>query len=259
MTILDTLTHCFKCFFHLWGGGIWCYGCGTYMHIKCSGLSTKNDHHLNSICKHCGETAKIDPHETTKIGSTTAYETLLETCNFRQNFWNHQKELLRKIYNEIFHWKPIFFTMSKIEVGFNIANVMNIILPSTLENGPQTECAMICLMIIPHLLLARTKSGNDAKITKTLSRRLDLWIRSEFNKLLVEIKVLQVRLKKLNGKLKVNEFKAFDKLMVSGEISNALRCLSDNANDGVLSISDKMTVKRKKLHRTWSSAKKAST
>ena len=127
----DTQTHCSKCSIHLRGGGIWCYGCGTYMHIKCSGLSTKNDHHPNFICKHCSQ-----PDE--------------------------QIETLRKIYNKIVHWKPIFFTISKNKVGFKIADVMNIILTRTLEDGPQTECAMICTMIMPHLLLARSKSENDA-------------------------------------------------------------------------------------------------
>ena len=48
------------------------------------------------------------------------------------------------------------------------ADVMNILLTKTLEGGPQTECAMICTMIMPHLLLARSKSENDASIPKTV-------------------------------------------------------------------------------------------
>ena len=68
------------------------------------------------------------------------------------------KQTLRKIYNEIVHWKPNFFTISKNKVGFKIADVMNIILTRTLEDGPQTECAMICKTIMPHLLLARSKT-----------------------------------------------------------------------------------------------------
>ena len=38
---------------------------------------------------------------------------------------------------------------------------------------------------------------------------------------------------------------AFDKRMVSGKISNVLRCLSVDANGGVLSTSDKVTLKGK--------------
>ena len=58
--------------------------------------------------------------------------------------------------------------MSKNIVGFKIADVMNIILTRTLEDEPQTQCAIICTMIMPHLLLARSRSENDASITKTL-------------------------------------------------------------------------------------------
>ena len=122
---------------------------------------------------------------------------------------------------------------------------MDIILTRTLEDGPQTECPMICTMIMPHLLLARSKSENDASITKTLSRRLDLWIRCKFNYLFIEAKALQEHLRKFNRKREVDEFKALDKQMESGNISNALQCLSDDAKGGVLSTSNKVTIKGK--------------
>ena len=121
---------------------------------------------------------------------------------------------------------------------------MNIILTRTLKDGPQTECAMICTMIMLHLL-AVSKSENDASITKTLSRRLDLWIRCKFDYFFIEAKALQERLRKLNRKRKVDEFKAFGKQMESGKISDASRCLSDDAKGGVLSTSDKVTIRVK--------------
>ena len=136
------------------------------MRIKCSGLSTKNAYHPNFICKHCDEPAKIDPQETAKHGSTPSIETPPEPCDFWKFFEDEQIETLRKIYSEIVHWKAIFFTIRKNQVGFKIADVMNIILTRTLEYGPQTECAMICTMIMPHLLLARSKSEIVASITK---------------------------------------------------------------------------------------------
>ena len=44
----------------------------------------------------------------------------------------------------------------------------------------------------------------------------------------------------------MDKFKAFGKKMVSCKISNVLRCLSDNAKGGVLSTSNKVTIKGKK-------------
>ena len=51
-----------------------------------------------------------------------------------------------------------FQTISKNKVSFKIADAMNIILTKTPKDGPQTECAMICKMIMPHLLLAMSKN-----------------------------------------------------------------------------------------------------
>ena len=122
---------------------------------------------------------------------------------------------------------------------------MNIILTMTLEDGPSTKCSIFCKMIMPSLVLARSKSEKDASITKTLSRSLDLWIKYKFDDLSIEAKTLQERLRKLKRKREVDEIKAFDKQMESGEIGNALRCLSDNAKGGVLSTSDKLLSKEK--------------
>ena len=74
-----------------------------------------------------------------------------------------------------------------------MAHFMNFFLAGTLAAGPQTECAMICTMIMPHLLLQRSNSENDASLAKSLSRRLDLWIRCKFGDLFVEAKAHQDR------------------------------------------------------------------
>ena len=131
------------------------------------------------------------------------------------------------------------------KVGSKIADVMNINLARTLEDGPQTEGAMICTMIMPHLLLATSKSETDASITKKLSRRLDLWIRCKFDSFFVEAKALQERLYKLYRKREMDEFNALDKQIESGTISNALRCLSDEAKSDALSTSDSVTTNGK--------------
>ena len=89
-----------------------------------------------------------------------------------------------------------------------------------LEDVPQTECAMIFTRKMPHLLLASFKSENDASITKTLSRRLYLFIRSKLDDLFVEAKALLERLWKLNRKREVDGFKVFHKQMESGKKSN---------------------------------------
>ena len=110
---------------------------------------------------------------------------------------DEQIETLREIYNEIVHWKPMLFNVSKNKVRFKIANALNIMLTKMLQDGPHTECAMISTMIM-HLLLAKFKSESDALITKNMSGRLNLWISCKFDFLFIEAKALQERLVKLS-------------------------------------------------------------
>ena len=98
---------------------------------------------------------------------------------------------------EIVHSKAILFTISKNKAGFKMTGVMNIILTKELENQPQTECAMICTMIMQHLLSQDQKVKTMLQLQKP-SRRLDLWIKCKFDNLFIEAKALQERLRKLN-------------------------------------------------------------
>ena len=98
---------------------------------------------------------------------------------------------------------------------------MVIMLTVTLEYGTQTGCAMICIMIKPHLLLAISKRANNASIAKALSRRLNLLMRCKFYYLFAEAKARLERFGKLNRKREVDDFEAFDNQIDFGEISNA--------------------------------------
>ena len=50
---------------------------------------------------------------------------------------------------------------------------MYIMFSKTFKDGPQAERAMICTMILPHFLLARSKSENDGKISNALKSLSD--------------------------------------------------------------------------------------
>ena len=125
------------------------------------------------------------------MAPTPSIETPPEQCDTWKNFEDEQLETLRKVYNEIVHWISIFFTISKNKVGFKIAEVMNLILTRTFEYGRQNECTTFCTMKMSFLFLARSKSENEVSLTKTLTRRSDLWIRCNLDDLFVEATSLQ--------------------------------------------------------------------
>ena len=220
------------------------------MHVKCSGLATASQHHLSFSCRDCQQ--KPSATSTTKSASpslpTTNNSPAPPDNPQPSDFWNHTSpenlDRLRTIYNEVVHWKSVFFTISKNKAGFKFTDTLNIILSGT-ENHLRAETAMICAFIMPHLILPRSKGGHDGSITKTLSRRLDQLLVGDFEGLFREAKPLQERLPKSNSYSDRDEFKEFDKYMCSGKISNAIRCLTDETKGGVLSVNQKITVKGK--------------
>ena len=73
---------------------------------------------------------------------------------------------------------------------------MNTELSGTLDRPEKAEIALIATMVMPHIILARSKDGNDGSITKTIGRRLDQWLNGNFMDLFLEAKALQERLPK---------------------------------------------------------------
>ena len=93
-------------------------------------------------------------------------------------------------------------------------------------------------MILPQLLLPKTKSETNGSNSKTLIRRIFLWKQSLLDELFTEAKALQIRHPK-QKKSEVNEeTKQFDKLMSTGKISAAIGCLSDKKTKGVLPLNE---------------------
>ena len=73
----------------------------------------------------------------------------------------------------------MFFTIPQNEAGFLFTDVMDVLLSQTLDQTLRCEEAMTAAMIMPHLILAKTKNESDGSVTKTILRRLDQWIKCD--------------------------------------------------------------------------------
>ena len=130
----DTQGLCSKCSIHFPSEEVQ-FGATVKVYLRISNAvacQLKNDLRPNFICKHCSKLAKIDPQETARRGPTPSIETATEPSDFRKKFQDEKKETIWKIYKEIVHWEPVFFTISKNKVGFKITDFMNIFLNGTL-------------------------------------------------------------------------------------------------------------------------------
>ena len=220
-------THCSKCLKPLKKTGIWCYSCGTYMHVQCSRLRYAREHHHNFECENCpsarthealitetsasmnANIADSHTHEShTHVTQTPAPHTpdSLTASNFWSNLTTGKKETLKNVYREIVHWKPVFFILSKNEVGYRFVESLSVALSQCETINHNSEAGMLAAMVMPHLILARTKKGNDGSVSKIIARRFDLWIHCEFELLFLEAKALEDRLTKSKSKHETNEF-----------------------------------------------------
>ena len=224
-------THCFICTKHLHGGGVYCYECEKYMHVKCSGLARSKDHVPGFVCINChNKTAKANP-------STPLIDQLTPMPEDIWQHLNHQHyPSIERIYLKIVHWKPVFFILPKNKNGYKFVDILNTLLATTFPTNPEkSKHALKLAMILPHLTLARTKAPKDNSVNDTLGRRLDMFIRCEYDELFDEASALQQRLNKTSRTKPFNEFKEFDNHMSKGKISNAIRCLTEELKGGPLS------------------------
>ena len=169
LNAMSDQTHCSICRGHLKGGCIWCFECGTYMHVKCSGLASRSQHSPGFTCQSCQARRAADAAATSPSIQTPEESTIPPQPS---DFWSHVNPetltTLTKIYNEVVHWKAVFYTISRNKTGFKFTDTMNTVLSGTLDKPEKAEIAMIVSMIIPYLNLARSKDGNDGSNTKTI-------------------------------------------------------------------------------------------
>ena len=99
---------------------------------------------------------------------------------------------------------------------------------------------MTAAFLLPHLVLPRNENDQDESVNKTLSGRIESWIKCDLDSLFNEAKAVQERIQKATTSYKFDPLKEFDKHMHSGKLSNALQCLSNNNKGGVLNLNEKI-------------------
>ena len=94
----------------------------------------------------------------------------LTATDFWSNLTTGKKETLKNVYREIVHWKPVFFILSKNKVGYRFVESLSVALSQCDTINHNNEAGMLAGMVMPHLILARTKKGNDGSVSKIIAR-----------------------------------------------------------------------------------------
>ena len=205
---------------------ILCKTCEYWLHKKCTNLTTeelKNLENQNWTCIECVERKcprLVYPESPGHISSDGPGSTLIEggdkdggkhgetsrrhaavtsPCSIEDKnphkFWtdlnslSHQK--LNKIYEQIVHWRHIFFNIFKNKTGELFLKGLQTTLQPLAENTKHHGMSMQAAMVLPDLILARTTDRRDGSLNKLQQKRLQLWINVDFDKLFEESHVLQ--------------------------------------------------------------------
>ena len=149
------------------------------------------------------------------------------------------EEEIDKIYFNVVHWRSRFFSLGKNKVGTKFVDTLRAILHIFTDRKGKNDIPMKLMMILPHLMLPRTKSEN-AGSNAIIQRRLDSLTQCKFLELYNEARTMQVRLPKQKTPEEESDLKNFKKFMCQGKISSALKCLSDHQRGGILSLKEKI-------------------
>ena len=87
--------------------------------------------------------------------------------------------------------KPDFFIISKNKVGYRFLESLSGALSQCETINHNSEAGMLVGTVMLHLILTRTKNGNDGSVTMAIARGFDLSIHCDFELLDLEAKAIQ--------------------------------------------------------------------
>ena len=170
----------------------------------------------------------------------------LETPQFQ--WGNYQPEvvceIVDKIYVEIVHWNPNLFKVPSGGAGKLFTKELSRLFKAFGTGSGMDLIAFKVIFVMPALLLQRVKvKMKNNQVCEIMTRRLELWNKGEFDKLLIEARTIQDRFK-VQGKGGLDgDFRAkgslsrdFAKLMFGGKVNDALRLLTNKGRGSVLQL-----------------------
>ena len=144
------------------------------------------------------------------------------------------------IYNTIVFWRRNIFNLPSGSAGKQFINESTRLMNAWSTNSSLRPIALKLLMIMPAVLLQKTSATSKGKDhTFALKRRMQLWQAGNMSELFFEASTIQKRLKSHVDSHSIESIsKRFSALMQSGRVSAAVKLLSENAENGILPLTD---------------------
>ena len=148
---------------------------------------------------------------------------------------------IKSCYDEIVHWRRNVFKVPHGKVGISFVRELARLFQAYADSSALESVALFAAMSMPSLLLQKPSGKMQAKdLSKHLERRLTLWSNGNISALLEEGRVIQAHLptsrRSNNEPDKIS--RQFTNYMLVGNVSAAIRLLSDSECGGTLSLDE---------------------
>ena len=227
-------------------------GCCVWYHFDCLGLSQSDAEELGTIdeafvCPNCCAYRDSTPtqHVDTDAISpviTSNSAAVYEPCT--DFLWGevqgeHVCDFMLSAYETVVHWKLNVFLIPFGKAGKRFVKEIARLYQAFADNSALQSISLLAISVLQPLLLQKPYKNSKAKDHSShLLQRLDLWSKGCFEELLHEGQCIQDHLKRSiqsDGRCR-DRSRLFDHLMSEGKVSMAIRLLSEESKDGVLSL-----------------------
>ena len=150
-------------------------------------------------------------------------------------------KILDDVYAEVIHWRRNCFTVPFGKAGKSfVSELSRLYLAFGSSSSVLEAVALKAATVFPILLLQKPSRASKTKDhINCLERRLASWSNGDLNELMMEGRVLQLRLPKLGfSKANNNLARNFANLMFMGKCKAALDLLSKEEKGGILHLDD---------------------
>ena len=157
---------------------------------------------------------------------------------------------LSLVYEKIVYWENNLLMLPSGRAGKQFIEETTKLMNEWLYGSPLKDTAFKAILIMPRLLLQKpSQKSKSREHLKALERCMDLWTSGEILDLLHEEDTIQKNLRPSNIPSTVAEIsKKFTREMHKGNVTNAMKQLTDNMQNGILPLNQKTLSQLKQKH-----------
>ena len=203
--------------------------------------------------KNCTRQTRDDIVDITSPIEDTSVENNQQEITSRFEWGKYEEaqfvKMLNAVYDKVVFWRKNIFLLPSGKSGKQCIEETAGLINSSIHNSLLQDVAFKAIMVMPNLLLQEPGKNSKSKDhLEALNRRLNLWKEGELTELLIEGETMPKSLSDSKRVKTIAELSKKINYMKKGNISAAVKLLTNNMQDGILPLNNKTLNKLKEKH-----------